>query len=51
MTSVEAAGPQPMSTARQILLSVYWFSANVMWASILLILMPRYIQSVVGDSA
>ncbi|MGC1377905.1 MAG: MFS transporter [Anaerolineales bacterium] len=51
MTSVEVAGRQPMSTARQILLNVYWFPINMIWASILLIVMPRYIQSVVGDSA
>ena len=51
MTSVEVAGPQPMSTARQMLLNVYWFSANVMWASLLLIIMPYYIKSVVEDSA
>ncbi len=43
--------PKPMSTARLILLNVYWFSINVMWASLLLIIMPSYIESVVGDSA
>lgn len=51
MSSVEIPRSQPMSTTRQILLNVYWFSFNMMWAAILLILMPRYIQSLVGDSA
>jgi len=39
-----------MPVSKQALLNVYWFSVNVMWASILLIIMPTQIQSVVGDS-
>lgn len=42
---------QPMTIRRQMLMNVYWFSMNMMWGSILLIIMPHYIQSVVGDSA
>lgn len=43
--------PAQMTTARQVLLNVYWFSTNMMWGSILLIIMPHYIQSVVGEAA
>ena len=39
-----------MSTARQLLLSFFWFSTNVMWAAILIILMPSQIKSAVGDA-
>lgn len=42
---------QPMTIRRQMLMNVYWFSMNMVWGSILLIIMPHYIQSVVGDSA
>lgn len=41
----------PLSTFRQILLSFYWFSTNMMWAAILIILMPSQIKSAVGDAA
>jgi MFS family permease len=40
----------PMSTFRQILLSFFWFSTNMMWAAILIITMPSQIKSAVGDS-
>ncbi len=49
MARLEALELQPMSTSRQILMNVYWFSINVVWISILLIIMPSYIESVVGD--
>jgi MFS family permease len=41
----------PLSTFRQLLLSFYWFSTNMMWAAILIILMPSQIKSAVGDNA
>jgi MFS family permease len=41
----------PMSTFRQILLSFFWFSTNMMWAAILIILMPSQIKSAVGDAS
>ena len=41
----------PLSTFKQILLSFYWFSTNMMWAAILIILMPSQIKSAVGDAA
>ncbi len=40
----------PMSTFRQILLSFFWFSTNMMWAAILIITMPSQIKSAVGDA-
>jgi len=40
-----------MSTFRQLLLSVFWFSTNMMWAAILIITMPSQIKAAVGDSA
>ncbi len=49
MPNTEAAHQQPMSIARQIAINAYWFSMNMMWATILLIIMPGYIQSIVGD--
>ena len=39
-----------LSTFRQLLLSFYWFSTNMMWAAILIILMPSQIKSAVGDT-
>ena len=39
-----------LSTFRQLLLSFYWFSTNMMWAAILIILMPSQIKSAVGDA-
>ncbi len=39
-----------MSTFRQILLSVYWFSTNLMWAAVLIITMPSQIKAAVGDA-
>jgi len=40
-----------MSTFRQILLSFFWFSTNMMWSAILIITMPSQIKSAVGDSS
>lgn len=40
-----------MSTFRQILLSFFWFSINMMWSAILIITMPSQIKSAVGDSS
>ncbi len=40
----------PMSTFRQILLSVFWFSTNMMWSAILIITMPSQIKAAVGDA-
>lgn len=52
MQRIEITRPiNPMSVSRQALLNFYWFSTNVLWTTILLILMPLQIQSVVGDSA
>jgi MFS family permease len=39
-----------MSTWRQILLSFYWFSTNMMWSAVLIITMPSQIKSAVGDA-
>ncbi|HEY2982052.1 MAG TPA: MFS transporter [Anaerolineales bacterium] len=39
-----------LSTARQLLLSFFWFSTNMMWAAILIILMPSQIKAAVGDA-
>lgn len=50
MENVKTIRQRPMPASKQALLNVYWFSVNVMWASILLIIMPTQIQSVVGDS-
>jgi MFS family permease len=41
----------PMSTFRQILLSFFWFSTNMMWAATLLITMPYQVKAAVGDSS
>jgi MFS family permease len=49
--SVPETNPRPaMSTFRQILLSFYWFSTNLMWAAVLVITMPSQIKSAVGDA-
>ena len=48
MVSVEVVRHPPISTARQILMNVYWFSINMMWASLFLIIMPYHIQSLAG---
>ncbi len=40
----------PMSTFRQILLSFFWFSTNMMWSAILIITMPSQIKAAVGDA-
>jgi len=43
--------PRPhLSTYKQLLLSFYWFSTNMMWAAILIITMPSQIKSAVGDA-
>jgi len=39
-----------LSTYKQLLLSFYWFSTNMMWAAILIIAMPSQIKSAVGDA-
>lgn len=48
MVSVEVVGHPPISTPRQILMNVYWFSINMMWASLFLIIMPYHIQALAG---
>ncbi|HUI90067.1 MAG TPA: MFS transporter [Anaerolineales bacterium] len=40
----------PMSTFRQILLSFFWFSTNMLWAATLLITMPYQVKAAVGNS-
>ncbi len=40
----------PISTFRQILLSFFWFSTNMLWAATLLITMPYQVKAAVGDS-
>jgi MFS family permease len=40
----------PISTFRQILLSFYWFSTNMMWSAILIITMPSQVKAAVGNS-
>jgi MFS family permease len=40
----------PISTFRQILLSFFWFSTNMMWAATLLITMPYQVKAAVGNS-
>jgi len=40
----------PISTFRQILLSFYWFSTNMLWAATLLITMPYQVKEAVGNS-
>jgi MFS family permease len=49
MTGKDFVRP-PLSTFRQLLLSFFWFSTNMMWAAILIILMPSQIKSAVGDT-
>lgn len=49
MTTPENIRPR-MSTFRQLLLSFYWLSTNMMWAAILIITMPSQIKSAVGDA-
>ncbi len=39
-----------MTTWRQILLSFFWFSTNMMWSAVLIITMPSQIKSAVGDA-
>jgi MFS family permease len=51
MTVAEKSTRPSMSTFRQILLSFYWFSTNLMWAAILMITMPSQIKSAVGDAS
>ena len=50
MTSPTIPSAPRMSVPRQIGLNTFWFSNNVMWTAILLIIMPAYIQSIVPDS-
>lgn len=39
-----------LSTFRQLLLSFFWFSTNMMWAAILIITMPSQIKAAVGNT-
>ena len=39
-----------LSTFRQLLLSFFWFSTNMMWAAILIITMPSQIKDAVGNT-
>ena len=49
--SAQAVFDRPrMSTFRQILLSFFWFSTNMMWSAVLIITMPSQIKSAVGDA-
>ncbi len=50
MTTQQNFVRPPMSTFRQILLSFFWFSTNMMWSAILIITMPSQIKSAVGDA-
>jgi MFS family permease len=40
----------PISTFRQLLLSFFWFSTNMMWSAILIITMPSQVKAAVGNS-
>ena len=51
MKAAETVTRPHMSTFRQILLSFYWFSTNLMWAAILIITMPSQIKAAVGNDA
>src|SRR5690348_11002279 len=50
MTTTQDYNRPHMSTFKQILLSFYWLSTNMMWAAILIITMPSQIKSAVGDA-
>lgn len=50
MTETKTYVRPPLSTFRQILLSFFWFSTNMMWAATLLITMPYQVKAAVGDS-
>ncbi len=50
MNATESFEHPRLSTFRQILLSFFWFSTNVMWSSILIITMPGQIKEAVGDT-
>ncbi len=51
MTDTQTFVRPPLSTFRQILLSFFWFSTNMMWAATLLITMPYQVKAAVGDTA
>ena len=51
MTTQENFVRPHMSTLRQILLSFFWFSTNMMWSAILIITMPSQIKAAVGDAS
>ncbi len=51
MTTQENFIRPQMSTFRQILLSFFWFSTNMMWSAILIVTMPSQIKAAVGDSS
>lgn len=50
MDATESFVRPHMSTFRQILLSFFWFSSNMMWSVILIITMPSQIKEAVGDT-
>ncbi len=50
MTQQQSYVRPPMSTFRQILLSFFWLSTNMMWAATAVITMPSQIKAAVGDS-
>jgi MFS family permease len=49
MTTNQTSVRKPLSSFRQLLLSFFWFSTNMMWGAILIITMPSQIKSAVGD--
>ncbi|MGD0879873.1 MAG: MFS transporter [Anaerolineales bacterium] len=51
MTTQENFVRPTMSTIRQLLLSFFWFSTNMMWSAILIITMPSQIKAAVGDAS
>jgi MFS family permease len=50
MTDSKTIVRPPISTFRQILLSFFWFSTNMMWAAMMLIIMPNQVIAAVGDA-
>ncbi|MGA2112501.1 MAG: MFS transporter [Anaerolineales bacterium] len=51
MTAHEPGVRPHLSTFRQLLLSFFWFSTNMMWSAILIITMPSQIKAAVGDTS
>ncbi|MGA2821548.1 MAG: MFS transporter [Anaerolineales bacterium] len=50
MTANESFVRPHLTTFRQLLLSFFWFSTNMMWAAILIITMPSQIKDAVGNT-